>query len=79
MARPGEPFSRFFPSCLLASGRSETKGVYDDLEDVRDARKYIAPESSPGDRKGERYRSADTQRATPEIRCLDAERIGKVN
>lgn len=42
-----------------------------------DIRKNIAPENSE-DRKGARYRSADTQRATPKIRCLDAERISQI-
>lgn len=77
--RPGESFSRLFPPSSIGVGKIR-KGVYDDLEDVRDARKNIPPES--GSRRSEgseisigRY----AQRATPEIRCLDAERIGRAN
>jgi len=52
-------FLAFFP--LVVGIGKMRKGVYDDLEDVRDARKNIAPESGPGDQKGARYRSADEQ------------------
>lgn len=74
---PGEPFSRFFPSRLSASGRSERKGVYDDSKDVRDAGKYIAPESGPGEIGRERDidRSARRQRFVVLVRNESAKPI----
>ena len=56
MRTPRRAFLSHFPLLPISVRRS----VYDDLEDARDAEKNITPES--GNRKGARYRSANTTR-----------------